>query len=144
MYEVVIIWVHFNTILASYSFLILFNIRWFFGLVNMPFSLEHFILQFFSIAPVKCIAAMNFIYSLLLAHSLALDPIAVLKIYDAKIFSKIWTFFAFCCWYLFSCFQQFSCSQLSRGYQKWLSHHLNFSLQSQWDNGKSFLSKNAI
>lgn len=54
MYDFVIIWVHFNTILASLSFLILFNIR----RSPLPFSP-------WSFSPrTKCIAAMNFIYSL--------------------------------------------------------------------------------
>lgn len=37
MYDFVIIWVHFNTILASLSFLVLFNIR----RSPLPFSLDH-------------------------------------------------------------------------------------------------------
>lgn len=61
MYDFVIIRVHFNTILASFSFLILFNFRTVPG-PRRPYFSRFSILPFAS-ASVKCIAAMNFIYS---------------------------------------------------------------------------------
>lgn len=83
MYDFVIIRVHFNTILASFSFLILFNFRTVPG-PRRPYFSRFSILPFAS-ASVKCIAAMNFIYST--------DPFPILFWkFMMRGYSKIWTF----------------------------------------------------
>lgn len=99
MYDFVIIWVHFNTILASLSFSVLFNIR----RSPLPFSLDHSRL------------AQNVLRQWILFTRFTMDPFFPLpscieNLWCENIlkYEPFFSLFSFAlCWYLFSCFQQF-------------------------------------